>query len=316
MPNTLHLPAAKRRRTIGVRVAVGVGLAVVAAVAATSWQVMSQPAVTKSEQEAQDALDKQEAPFTVGVDYDQTPPQGWKVALDRLLTEAERQGLAARRDPEKARAYLLSLGGRTIRYPSGFEDRTDLAMKYTGADATALHLNLFSKRQAQLTITSMEAVDVSCHAPTAKTVVVWQSQGGAAYEGVLFDLTTPGATPVITDEGDDQGAPYFGVRKIDLGGGASPGGLRVEALTRGRSCTWEIKAKYRDAYQGFGTVTLKDGEKPFAAEATPARPEQLWIMDASKPDAEQWVPCHDRPEDTSCRAWREGRAADASASEG
>ncbi|MFC8508924.1 hypothetical protein ACFU3J_13105 [Streptomyces sp. NPDC057411] len=307
MPNTLHLSSAGRWKAIALRVAVGVGLAVAGAVGVLVWQLATEPVVTRSGQETEDALDMEETPFTAGVDYDGTPPAAWKIVLDRPLTPAEQRRLAATVHPEDARDFLTSLGGRTLRYPAAFEGRSDLAQAYFGRDATVLHMDLFSKRKAPLTITWMEVVNLSCHAPTARTVVVFPPQGGADYEGVLFDLARPGAVPIITDEGSHQGQPYFGPRRIALGDGASPGGLRVEAVTQGRSCTWEIKAKYRDAYQHFGSLTLKDGTKPFSAEAAPSRPEQLWYMDASKPDGQQWVPCHVRPEEDTCREWRETR---------
>ncbi|WP_128978586.1 hypothetical protein [Streptomyces roseicoloratus] len=308
MGGTAHLTPRKRLKAVAWFLA---GAAVLGALAYGGSFVLdrlTQPSRAEQDQRTQEDLDRAEAPFTAGVDYDDTPPGPWKVVLDRPLTAAEQRRIAAMRDPGAAREYLTSLGGRTLRFPAAFERRTDLAMTYYPRDATVLHVNLFSKRQTQLTITAMEAVNVSCRPPTARTVLVLPPQGGAAYDGVLFDLGKPGAVPIITDEGDDQGRPYFGPRKIDLGDGASPGGLRVEAVAKGESCTWEIKAKYRDAYQSFGSVILKDGTKPFFAEAAPDRPEQLWYWEASRPNGQQWVPCHRKPAESVCDEWRRLRA--------
>lgn len=79
-----------------------------------------------------------------------------------------------------------------------------------------------------------------------------------------------------------------------------PGGLRVSALTGELSCTWEILARYVDAQQNTGEVTLRDGDKPFLAEATPHSPEQYWEAIVYQGQPPYFHPCHEKPSDYFC----------------
>ncbi|MFH0244599.1 hypothetical protein ACGRHY_19790 [Streptomyces sp. HK10] len=257
---------------------------------------------TANEKRAEEVEDRKEEPFTATVEYDDSPPEVWKIVLDRTLTEAEQKRLSAFRVSEEARKYLTSLGGRTIRYTSLLNsDPMDLVPQ-AGGNSTVFKMNLFSKRDTQLSITDLKAVDVSCREPTAKAVIVFPPQGGAAYEGILYNLAKPDLGPIITDE-KYQGEHYFSRRKINLGGGESPGGLRVEAVTQRQSCTWELEAHYRDAYQNFGTVRLRHGDKPFYAEGIPARPQQLWYMNiGAQAGEDMWLSCGDDTEDPFCQS--------------
>ncbi|MFJ3904604.1 hypothetical protein [Streptomyces sp. NPDC090025] len=318
VPGTRDLPSRKRWKVVATTLSLVAALGLVgiyANYAVPKWlDESAKPSDAATDQRIQDDLDKEETAFTAAVDYDRSPPETWRVVLDRPLTAPEQRRLGTLDgDAEAARGYLTSLGGRTLRHPSSFDDRADLMPRFTGTDATVFLMNLFSRRQSKLTVLSMEAVDVSCRTPTARTVVDLPPQGGAAYEGVLFDLSTPAAPPIVTDAGPLQGQPHFAHRKIDLGGGESPGGLRVEAVTRAKTCDWAIEAKYRDEYQGFGALVLKDGDKPFVAEGTPLKPEQLWVRDSSEPRGRQWLPCHERPAESACAAWYEGHAGTAGA---
>lgn len=267
------------------------------------------PQRVRAEQNEDDRLDAQKPPFTAGVAY-APPPPVWKIVLDRTLTPAEARRLESMskddRFSERAWEFLRPLGGRMVRYPTTLK-LTSLPPDYDPqtprpSDATVFTMNLLSERKSQLSIVGMKAVDVVCHTPTAKTVVEYPTQGEQVYAGVRFDLTDDDAEPIITDEGSDMGEPYFTHRKIDLGGGLEPGGLRVEALVLDKSCEWRVKARYQEASGRTGEVVVGDGKKPFFAEALPSKPEQFWIMDFGHPVRPRLVACHKHPENLSCAA--------------
>jgi hypothetical protein len=267
----------------------------------------------KDEKDAEQSLDQAEQPFTAAAMYDESGIDNWKLALDRPLTAAEQNKLTSLRpsadgDFTEAWRYLRSLGGRILRYPSLLNAGPPEGYGSLGAESTIFKLNLFSNRDSNLSIVDMRPSDVTCHEPSAKTVVAFPPQGGAAYEGILYNLMDKDFGPIITDEGDDQGQPYFSRRKIDLGNGESPGGLRVEALVRAKTCEWKIQATYQDAYGGSEkhVVTIQNGKKPFVAEAVPDDPDQLFLYDAGAAHGPGWVDCDKVTDNASCVAWRKG----------
>jgi hypothetical protein len=319
-PGSSSLPVRSRFKPLFLKLcfgAVGVLLAAFAAVWASNQSAES---TVRDSQQAEDQVDQEERPFIGAVEKDPTTPENWKIVLDRTLTRKEAAKLrsfspySATGMTDAAR-FLTSLGGRVLRYPP-LLDRYPPGYTYVnGGDAAAFNLNLFSKRKAQLSITDMRPVGISCRKPTAKTVAVFPPQGGAAYEGIFYDLTDPGSPPIVTDPNSRQGRPYFERRKIDLGGGESPGGLHVESVTKGRTCDWRIRAEYSDAHSGSGHLTLKNGRRPFRTEAAPTRPEQLFYVDASRPRDRSWVACHEEPAEPACRQWVEERSRPAPAQE-
>ncbi|MFE3742220.1 hypothetical protein [Streptomyces sp. NPDC059134] len=265
------------------------------------------PQRVQAEQNGDDRLDEQKPPFTAGVAY-APAPHLWRIVLDRPLSPAEARRLASIAKggdfSKDAWEYLRPLGGRIVRYPTTLMRTGPPPPDYDPqairpSDSTVFTMNLLSERKSQLSIVGMKAVDVSCHTPTAKTVVAYPPQGEQVYAGVRFDLTDDGSEPIITDAGSDVGEPYFARKKIDLGGGLEPGGLRVEALVHDTSCEWRIEARYQEANGQTGEVVLGDGKKPFFAEATPTEPEQFWIMDFSRL-ADPLVACHQHPENPTC----------------
>ncbi|MFG2011492.1 hypothetical protein ACGFNF_20740 [Micromonospora sp. NPDC048868] len=249
--------------------------------------------------------DQAKTPFVASVKYDRTIPEFWRIVLDRPLTQPEQVKLESLGSDVEIWRFLRSLGGRLLPFPSmigglpgGFTDPST-------SDAAVFTMNIISDRTTQLSIIDMHAVNVSCQPSTAKAVIDVAPEGGAAYEGMLFDLTEEDPIPYIADDVEEQGRPYFSRRKIDLGGGMSPGGLRVEAVTGEKSCSWEIEATYHDSTpQGGGKLILRDGEKPFVVEARPRHPEQYWIRSsATFPvlNPPNLVPCHRMPTAAACQ---------------
>lgn len=255
------------------------------------------------ERNIEQELDGQQPPFTAAINYDTSVPGNWRIVLDRPLAPEEQGRLRAipvdQQFGQRVWDFLRPLGGRLLRIPVAMDqlppgyDPFDPERSWASADATVFTLTLLSGRDSQLSILDMNPVVTSCRNSSAKTVVEFPPQGEAVYPGVVVDLASENPTLLITDEGSDQGEPYFSRRRIDLGGGLEPGGLRVEALARDQSCEWEIEARYQDAEENVGRVTLRDGDRPFVAEAVPQDLEQYWLMDLSPSGDPVWVPCHE-----------------------
>lgn len=266
----------------------------------------------RAEDAAQDAVNGEKPPFTATADADVSALDGddWTIVLDRTLTPAEQRSLQA--VEVGATGYgrnvwriLGPLGARVIGTTPHLDEGRDGVVSPRTGPTTQFRLNLFSDRTSQLSITGMEAVDLRCRPSTARFVLRHPSQGEATYPGVHFDLRGPAATPVITDEGDDQGQRYFDRRRIDLGGGSDPGGLRIAATVDTESCDWAVKATYRDASGARGEVVIRDGDKPFRAEAPPSAPEQFYLARFAP---YRLTPCHEPAytEDSLCRLFLRG----------
>ncbi|MFJ9828332.1 hypothetical protein ACIRSU_28785 [Streptomyces sp. NPDC101160] len=261
----------------------------------------------RAEDDAQKQLDHEESPFTAATDPDLSAldEDGWTIVLDRPLTAREQRSLEA--VPIGPTGYgrdawriLGPLGARVIGSTPHMVDAP-----VPNGPTTTFKLNLFSDRTSQLAITDMRAVNVRCSPSTARFVLRHPAQGATPYPGVLFDLRRPSPAPVVTDEGDGQGQHYFDRWKIDLGGGSTPGGLRVAATVGEKSCSWEIAAAYRDAAGTRGEVVIRDGAAPFRAEAEPAAPDQYFLVQVSP---YRLTPCHEEryAADRLCRLFMRG----------
>ncbi|MER8045027.1 hypothetical protein [Streptomyces sp. NPDC094032] len=266
----------------------------------------------RAEDAAQDRLNDEKPPFTATADTEISAldDDDWTIVLDRTLTPAEQRSLMALDVEAKDYSHdvwrlLGPLGARVIGTTPHLDEGRDGVVSPRVGPTTRFRLNLFSDRTSQLSVTGMEAVDVRCRPSTARFVLEHPAQGEASYPGVHFDLRGPAATPVITDEGEDQGQRYFDRRRIDLGGGSEPGGLRIAATVGTETCDWAIKATYRDASGTRGEVVIRDGNKPFRAEAPPAAPDQLFLTQFAPV---RLTPCHEPAyaEDHLCRLFLRG----------
>ncbi|MDT0307555.1 hypothetical protein RM780_11345 [Streptomyces sp. DSM 44917] len=260
------------------------------------------------ERDIERQLDGRQPPFTTAITYDTSVPGNWTIVLDRPLTPEEQGTLRAipvdAQFGQRVWDLLRPLGGRLLHIPvamdplpPGYDPFTN---PWADASATAFTMALLSDRASQLSILDMRPVNLSCTDPVAETVVEFPPQGEATYPGVVVDLASENPTFLITDDAADQGQPYFSRRRIDLGGGLEPGGLRVEALARGQSCEWEIEARYQDAAQNVDSVTIRNDGQPFFAEAVPDDPEQYWRMELSPDGEPTWTPCHETPSVSTC----------------
>lgn len=254
------------------------------------------------------AADEEAEPLTASVTYDTSPPENFRIVLDRPLTPEEGERLQAT-PGEEVWDLLQPLGGRLIRYPSSLYPESPGAWTWVepgrqSPDATAFTLDLRASGASPLSVLDMTPVNVSCTEPAAVTVVDLPIQGEQFTSGAIVGLSEEDPELYVADEGPEQGQRYFDHARIDLQGGGEPQGLRVEALVEGQSCEWEIRARYRDARENEGEVLLRDGERPFLAEAAPRDPEQYWMASAMLPGPEasenSFEPCHERVDEPAC----------------
>ncbi|GAA0928017.1 hypothetical protein [Virgisporangium aurantiacum] len=312
-PDVGRLP--RRQRILAASAVLAIGAMV--AVLAVPWGLVTDALTAETrvqiEEDAADRFDQQQAPFVAVADYGVEAPPFGQILMDRALTAEEEAFLGrllAEEDPfVSAWNFFRPRGGRMLRTPTGELDAggptedpdevTDGSGNYSWFTATAFKLDIFSSRSSALSITDMGAVDVSCHQPTARTVVQLVPEGGGPRPGVMFDLSRPGAGPTITDE-DDFGEPYFDHHKIDLGKGLSPGGLLVEAVVNAETCSWRIEARYRDANDSNSRQLIDDNGKPFVAEGTPQKVEQYWTNTWTEGQGPTMIACHKHPTDNAC----------------
>lgn len=260
-----------------------------------AYDLWSTEARLREERAAQAALDQVNAPFTNSVSYDTSAQEPFQVLLDRPLTTKEAEEMQTL-DNSDAWGFLENLGGRMVPGVYAGQEIAPLGGWSWGERPTntqigsaVFTMTVMSVRNSQVSIVDMTPTNVSCTEPTATTVVEFPSAGEATYPGVIVDITHGDPTLLVLDEGTDQGQPYFSRRRIDLGGGLEPGGLRVHAVSAAQTCEWEIQARYVDARQNSGEVILRNDGEPFLVEAAPQRPDQHWIL----PPGPGLIACHE-----------------------
>ncbi|MFB7957641.1 hypothetical protein [Streptomyces sp. NPDC056045] len=296
-------PAASRRKKIlwlSVTATVGV-LSVLGGTLLGYYMI--KPSVTR-ENDSNRGYDASQAPFTASVQTELGDPrQDWVMVLDRELTKGEARKLTSSDDASAAFTYLKSLGGRLLNYASYLEHAPKHYTQRTSTGrmelSSTFKLRLLSTRSAAVVIDDWKATDIACRPSTAKTVVGYPSQGGVAYQGIRVHVPARGGEPVLTDDDEGQGEPYFDSHIIEVGNGQSSGAMRVEAIAPpGQSCEWGIKAHYVDAYQKEQWLQLKDSDGKalrIRTESVPADPRQTWVF-GSVP----WTACHQKTEEPMC----------------
>jgi hypothetical protein len=273
--------------------------------AAVPGYLLIGPTVSK-ENDSQKKYDASQPPFAASVQPEKSEPHTWAMVLDRELTAHETQKLTSKQDSSSAFSYLQGLGGHPLAYASFLEHAPKRYMEQQASSgrmelSDTFKMSLLSTRASAVIIDDWKVVDVACERSTAKTVVSYPPQGGVAYEGISLHIPPRADEPVLTDDTEGQGKPYFNTRYIEVGGGQPSGGLRVEAIAPpGQSCEWGIKVHYVDAHQKEQYVQLKDSKgKPLRirTESVPEKPRQKWVF-GSVP----WTPCHEKPQEPQCMA--------------
>uniref|UniRef100_A0AAU1ZWU5 Uncharacterized protein n=1 Tax=Streptomyces sp. NBC_00093 TaxID=2975649 RepID=A0AAU1ZWU5_9ACTN len=137
--------------------------------------------------------------------------------------------------------------------------------------------DLISDRKAALVVNGMRMKDVRCTPAKANTVIITHGEGGGSYDGMLFDVTRSTSVPVLTGEDEEAyGEPYFAHKKIDLGNGATPGGLRIQVTSGTKDCTWKaFEVTYVDS-DGTHTQDITNNGKGFTVHGIAAHPEQVY----------------------------------------
>lgn len=138
-------------------------------------------------------------------------------------------------------------------------------------------IDLISDRKAALVINEIQMKGLRCAPAKATTVIITKEEGGGSYEGMLFDPGRSIDTPLITgDEEKHYAEPFFKYKKIDLGNGATPGGLRVQVTSGFEDCTWKaFEATYVDS-EGTHTQDITNKGKGFTVHGFPEQPKQIF----------------------------------------
>lgn len=279
----------------------GTVLALLAGVVVAYLQIG--PGVSE-ENDSQKAYDASQPPFSVSLRPEKSEPNEWAMVLDRELTADETRRMTSTKDSSAAFSYLRSLGGRPLAYapllenaPKRYKQEQTSSGRLELADV--YKLNLLSTRAYGVVVDDWRVTDVTCGKSTAKTVVSYPPQGGAAYQGIRLHIPPRADEPVLTDDTEGQGESFFSTQRIEVGNGQSSGGLRMETMAApGQSCEWGIKVHYVDAHQKEEFVQLKDSKgKPLRlrTESVPANPAQKWVF-GSVP----WTACHRKAEESLC----------------
>jgi len=302
LPEALGVPAgaSRRKRRLWLTVAAVSAVLGVLAGALLAYAMIG-PSVTK-ENDSNKAYDASQPPFTVSVQPEQSEPQQWAMVLDRTLTAEEIRKMKASSD---VFSYLKSLGGRQLAYAPSLEHAPqryrEQQVSSGGTEfSDTLKMTVMSTRQYAVTINDWKVTDLTCRESTAQAVVGLPPQGGAAYEGIRLHLPPRADEPVLTDDTEGQGEPYFENRFVEVGNGQSSGGLRAEVIApRGQICEWGVQVHYNDTYRPEGRwVQLKDDKgQPLRirTESVPENPRQSWVF-GSMP----WTSCDDMPEEAQC----------------
>ncbi|MEU8100739.1 hypothetical protein [Streptomyces rubiginosohelvolus] len=225
---------------------------------------------TRRAMEVEENVDREGDAFTVSVRKEAIElPSAY--VLDRSLSpQEERQLMSIDLDKthlDEVEELVASVDGHRLDGPGLYES--------DGYVETWL-MDFFSDRQAGLAVTGLRARDLECRPAAARTVILVVYEGGGGYDGIHFDLSRP-STPLALDPGNNLGKPYFSHKKIDLGNGATPGGLRAEVSPGIEDCSFLFEAEYRDA-KGTHLRKIDHNGRRFHVRGIPAEPEQVYVI--------------------------------------
>lgn len=206
----------------------------------------------------------------------------WSIVLDHTLTPSQIAGLEQLDgvDGQAVWDYLRPFGARIASNN----------WLVTGPRMTFKMLFL-SDRSTSLSIQSMQPVPITCTASTAVTVVDFATEGDEAVPTVTFSVLKPDVPLAgVNSEGVPTG-PYFSGHQIDLGAGATPGALDIQATGEsGKSCSWQFKAGFATA-SGSSTRMVDDAGKPFVIEGAPLHPVQHFQYGLDESGHARWADC-------------------------
>ncbi|NNN35199.1 hypothetical protein HLK59_33515 [Streptomyces sp. S3(2020)] len=279
VPEASGLERGARNRRIVVSLVCGAVLTVLGVLASrgTDWFFAEHDARVASE--ADDKADREGQAFTATVRLDAEDPEA--TLFDTPFSAEDKRTLLGMTldDLGRLQPFMDAHHGRGASYSA--VRHSAMKVSYPGYSETWL-VDLLSDRQAGLVINDLRVKDLSCTPAKAVAAIEIQGQGGGGYEGMLFDLTRTDPVPLTTAE-EDFGKPFFAHRKIDLGNGATPGGLRIEVTSGTKDCTWKaFEATYVDS-EGTHTQEITNNGKTFTVHGIAAHRAQTFQVRATVP---------------------------------
>ncbi|MFI7408953.1 hypothetical protein ACIBU0_09830 [Streptomyces sp. NPDC049627] len=229
--------------------------------------------------EADDKVDREGQAFTAIVRLDTEDPEA--ALFDSPFSAEDKRTLLGMtlEDADRLQPFMDARHGRGVSY--SVVGHPAMGVSYPGYSEAWL-VDLISDRQAGLVVNDLRVKGVSCTPAKAVAVIERRGQGGGGYEGMLFDLTRSDPVPLATDE-EDFGEPFFAHRKIDLGNGATPGGLRIEVTSGTKDCTWRaFEATYVDS-EGTHTQEITNNGKAFRVHGIAEHREQTFQLRPTDP---------------------------------
>ncbi|PWG14683.1 hypothetical protein DF268_05220 [Streptomyces sp. V2] len=287
-PDADHADPVRRRR----RLVVGLGWSALAAMLTLftakgcDWLTAEHDA--RVADEAEDKADRQGPAFSVSVRPDTEYAEAMLFSTPfsaedkaELLRTQKGQGTVEPFLDSPLTPFLKAHHGRGAFFGDRGLAKHGSNPDYTYAEAWLV--DILSDRQASLSITGLRVKGLSCTPAKARNVIEIEEQAGGSYEGVFFDLTRSPATALITGEEGNYGEPFFSRRKIDLGNGAAPMGLRVQVTSGTKDCTWKaFEATYVDS-TGRHTQDITNNGEDFHVHGIAAPPEGIFEVSSSGP---------------------------------
>ncbi|MGY5058291.1 hypothetical protein ACWDFR_30160 [Streptomyces sp. 900105755] len=263
------------RRQIGFVVLVLMSTAVITGLVSQTWQLILYKPIKVITNWLDDSVDRQE---------------GFSAQTYRVYTQSYTAVTLETHFSQEEMKEVLSLNLRSAKDSKRFNDllkkhrqtRLDDPPDRVDGKTVSYKMDLFSDRQATLSVTDLKTAHLKCAPSAAKTVVLFPAQEGGSYSGMLFDLPSKKA-PTITGEGEDEfGKPFFEYKKVDLGAGAEPGGLLIHLTAKNQDCTFTFKAEWRDS-EGRHEQDIDNDGRNFSVTGMPDRPQQLLIITTTDP---------------------------------
>ncbi|MER6237625.1 hypothetical protein ABT185_16395 [Streptomyces clavifer] len=269
VPGILESPPGQRRRKVLWTLAIGAVVGLLAWLVPAALDYFVAEPTTRHSKQVEENLDREGPAFTASTRVDPDPLY-MAYVLDRPLTRSEvATFLESGSDGpsiEAVEELAATHSGHGLENP-GWDE--------AGGYSSSWLIDLFSDRSAGLAITGVRAKDLRCGPATAKTVILVRPEGGGAYDGIHFNLSES-KTPYSLSPDDYFGKPYFSHKKIDLGNGAEPGGLRASFSSGVQDCDFLLEAEYRDSL-GVHQQEIKDAAGRFAVRGLPANPYQFFL---------------------------------------
>ncbi|MFF7392235.1 hypothetical protein ACFZAE_27800 [Streptomyces scabiei] len=282
VPEAAGLERRARNRRIAVSLACGAVLTVLGVLAARSadWLFAEHDAQVASE--ADDKIDHAGPAFTASVRAytpDLNDPEA--TLFDKPFSTEDKRTLLGMglEDLGGLWSFMEARHGRDVFYAAV----PPPAVKGSSPSyAEAWLVDLLSDRQAGLVVNDLRVKGLRCAPARAVAAFHFVGQGGGGYEGMLFDLTRPDPVALATSE-ENRGDLFFAHRKIDLGNGATPGGLRIAVTSGTQDCTWKaFEATYVDS-EGTHTQEITNNGKDFTVHGIAEHREQTFEVSPHDP---------------------------------